>query len=552
MSETVKIFALGGLDENGKNLYVLEIDNDIFIFEAGLKYPESSMPGVDMIIPDVGYLIKNKKRVKGYFISHGHDDIMGALPYIIKDVPAPVYCSKMTQYMIEDSRKRFKLNTKINYHIVKTGDIVDIAGHETRFFQTTHSVSESLGIAIWTSKGYVVYTGDFIIDYGALPQYRTDLRTIMEIGEKDVLCVLSESVGCYMKGHTSPMHKLTPHIENIFSTHEGRILMTFYTQNLFGIREAIDLAIKHHRKIVLFDDEIKQIYSRFREKEDRIPSNLLVDVKDVNALENSNVLVLISGIGEKLFNILERIAISSDVIKLRPTDEFIIASPAVPGIEVQTIKVIDELYKTGAKIINLKRKDVVSMHAHEEDIKMMLSLLKPKYFMPVKGEFRHLINNAQIAVNMNVGFNHNNCFVFDNGIVAKFVDGKFVGTDNVDVGDVIIDGIKIGDVGSSVITDRQKLSDNGVLVLGIAVSSKKKIIVAGPDVQMRGLIFLKDADNFLSELVGLFEKLINDALNNEVIKSEENKNFIKDKITSFVRRSTGKDPVVIISTTLVD
>lgn len=551
-NSVVKIFAMGGLDENGKNLYVLEVNDDIFVFESGLKYPESSMPGIDMIIPDVGYLIKNRKRVKAYFISHGHDDIMGGLPYIVKDVPAPIYCSKMTEEMILDSAKRFKVNVKMNFVTVKSGDTVNISGHECRFFSTTHSVSDSLGIAVNTPNGYVVYTGDYIIDYGALPNYRTDIHTLMDIAKQDVLCLLSESIACDIPGHTSPKHKLTPHVEKYFSRHEGRILMTFYTQNLFGIREAIDLAIKYRRKILLFDDDIKNIYNRFNEKGDRIPSNLLVDIKDIEKIENDRILILISGVGEKLYNTLEKIAIDSSLLRIRPTDEIIIASPSVPGIEVQTIRVIDELYKTGANVLNLKRKDVVSMHAHEEDIKMMLSLLHPKYFMPVKGEFRHLIKNAQIAVNMNIGYNHTNCFVFDNGMVANFENGVFKGTTTIEVGDVLIDGVKIGDVGSSVISDRQKLSDNGVLVLGIAVSKLEKRIVAGPDVQMRGLIFLKDADDFLSGLVGLFEKLINDAIINDIIGSEDNTNRIKEQITTYVRRSTGKDPVVIVSISLID
>jgi ribonuclease J len=549
MPNKVKVFALGGLDENGKNMYVVEINDDIFVFEAGIRYPESSMPGIDFIIPDTGYLIKNKHRVKAYFIGHGHDDIMAALPYVLKDVPAPIYCSRITAELIKLSSRRIKMNPNYDFRIVKPNTVMNMEGYEANFFSTTHSVGESLGIGLETGNGLIVYTSDFIIDYGALPQYRTDINMLSKLRDKRVLLLMSESIDCAVPGHTSPGHKLTPIVETQFKEHKGRIVMSFYTQNLFGVREALDLAVKTKRKIYVHDKEMQEILRFVTEFGIlSIPPQLMIDKDELNRPGNDDILVLVSGTGEYLYQTLEKLVLSDNPNELtfRKSDLIIVASPSIPGLEVLSAKVIDSLYKTGCKIINIKKKQLYSMHAHTEDIKMMLSMLKPKYYMPVKGEFRHLIANAQVALSMGVGYNHTNTFVCDNGMVVYLEDGNFKGfIENIEVGEVLIDGLGIGDVGSQVILDRQKLSDNGVMILGISVDKQKKKIIAGPDIQMRGLIFLKDADDFLKDLVNLFSNLVNEALERGDVDEDEVRFKIRDKINIFVRKSTGKDPMVL-------
>ncbi len=549
MPNKVKVLALGGLDENGKNMYVVEVNDDIYVLEAGIKYPESSMPGIDMIIPDIGYLIKNKHRVRGYFISHGHDDIMGALPYVIKSVPAPIYCSNITAALIKISAKHYHQNINFNFKIVEPNSQTKIGNRDVYFFSTTHSVGESMGIGIDTGDGLIVYTGDFIIDYGALPQYRTDVNMLSTLRNKKVLCLLTESIDCDKPGHTSPNHKITPLVENDFREHKGRIIASFYSQNLFGIREIIDLAVKYKRQIYFYDNEMRTILnevSKFGFLQ--IPSQLQLSKEALNRPGNEDAVIIVSGIGEYLFRTLELIA-EGDAdgnLSVRENDLFIIASPAIPGLENVSARAIDELYKTGAKVKNITKKQLSSMHAHSEDIKMMVSTLQPKYYIPVKGEYRHLVANAQIVVGMQLDFNHRNVFVCDNGMVVSFENGVSKGiTESIPVGDVLIDGLGIGDVGSQAITDRQKLSDNGVLILGVTVNSKTKKIVAGPDIQMRGLIFLKDAESFLEELNALFQNEVNEALKNGTILNDQAKIKIRDRINHFVRKSTGKDPMVL-------
>lgn len=548
MKNIVKIFALGGLDENGKNMYVLEINQDIIVFEAGMKYPDNLSRGVDMIIPDYKYLKDNKKRVKAYFISHGHDDIMGALPYIIQHVPAPVYCSRVTREMIELTAKRRKQKVKFDFREVKAGDIIDINGHETTFFATTHSINESLGVAVETGDGLVVYSSDFILDYEYLQQYRTNLDSFVDLQRKGVLCLMTESVSCHIPGHTSPNHRITPIVEPIFIENTGRIIFSFYSQNLFGIREAIDLAIKYKRRVYIFDDEMKEILDAATGFGTiRIPSYLKADESDLRRPGNEDIVILVTGIGQAVFSYLGRMSEGEDKnVSIKPTDNVVIASPVVPGLETFSTRVIDEVFKTGAKVYNINRQQVVSMHAHAEDIKLLINLVRPKYYLPVKGDYKNLVSNAQIAVSMNLGYNHNNVFVFDNGMVAYFEDGVFKGcSEIIENGEIMIDGLSLGNVESTVISDRQKMADEGVLILGISVDSKNKKIIAGPDPQMRGLIFLRDAEEFVAELVRTFQNLVQEALDNKTVNHDETKVKIREKIISLVRKYTGKDPLVL-------
>lgn len=549
MENNIKLFALGGLDESGKNMYIVEINNEIFILEAGLKYPESSMPGIDSIIPDTQYLVQNKSRVKGYFISHGHDDTMGALPYLIKEIPAPVYCSNVTAYFIEDAAKRFHCDVKFNFVIVKSGQSIKIGKVDFLFFSTTHSIGESLGCGIATEDGYIVYATDFIMDYGALPQYRMDIKTLAKLAEKKILCLMCESLGADKQGHTSPNHKLTPHIERLFLETSGRIIAAVYTQNLFGVREIIDLAIRSKRKIVLYSKEMEQIIRQVSKLGIlSIPQGFLLTTDDIGRPGCEDIVILVSGVGEKVFHSLSRIA-GGDKVKnlvVQESDTFVIATPPVNGLEVTFAKTVDDLYKSGAKILSVNKKKIVSMHAHCEDIKMMLSLLMPKYYMPIKGDYRLLVANAEVAMSAQSTFNHNNVLVYDNGMVAEFKNGQYLGcTKNINAGDVMVDGLGVGDVGSYVLTDRQKLADNGILVIAASIDSKDKTIIAGPDIQMRGLVYLKDNDELVREISKIFESMIFELITRGNMEIKDAKIKIKEKLLIAIRRGTGKDPIIL-------
>ena len=506
MSDSVRIFALGGLDENGKNMYVVEINDDIFVLEAGMKYPESSMPGIDIIIPDYTYLIKNKDRVKAYIITHGHDDSMGSITYAYKDVPAPIYCSRVTSEMIKDTARRYRQNAKLDFHIVDTTSEIEIAGREVRFFSTTHSVAQSMGVAINTSQGYIVYTGDFIIDCGAFKKFRTDLKALARIAENKVLCLMSESVASYKPDYASPNHKLTPLIKTPFEEFNGRIVIAIYSQNLFALQEIINLGVKNNKKIVIFSNDMENLINNIGvEGLLDIPERNKGTLEDLKKEDQSDVLVVITSNGEKLFRMLEKIAneemYEEKGLLLDEKDLVIMAAPSVPGVEVIAVSVLDLLYRTGAKVINISNKKISSMHAQEEDIKTIIIMLQPKFYIPVKGYYKDLIANATLANNMQIGLNHNNIYVFDNGMVAKFVDEKFVaGEEMVQTGELMVDGLGIFDAGSVVINDRNKLADDGVIILGVTIDSETKEIVAGPDIQTRGLVFIKESDHLIKDI----------------------------------------------------
>jgi len=551
MSDIVRIFALGGLDENGKNMYVVEINDDIFVLESGMKYPESTMPGIDIIIPDYTYLIKNKNRVKAYIITHGHDDCMGSITYACKDIPAPIYCSKVTSEMIKDTARRYRQNIKLDFHIVDTTSEITIDGREFKFFSTTHSVAQSMGVAINTSQGYIVYTGDYIIDCGAFKRFRTDLKALARIAEDKVLCLMSESVASDKPDYASPNHKLTPLIQRQFEEFNGRIVIAIYNQNLFALQEIINLGVKNNKKIIMFSNDMENLMNNFElEGFLEIPDRNKGTIDDLRKEDQSDVLVVVTSHGERLFRMLERIAneemYEEKGLLLTEKDLVIMAAPSVPGVEVIAVNVLDLLYRTGAKIINISNKKISSMHAQSEDIKTIISMLQPKYYLPVKGYYKDLISNATLANNMQIGLNHNNIFVFDNGMVAKFVDEKFVpGEEMIQTGELMVDGLGIFDAGSVVINDRNKLADDGVIILGITIDSETKEIVAGPDVQTRGLVFIKDNDHLVKDIADLYVGLVKDTFSNSKLDINEKRVTIRDKVSKYVKKETGKDPMVL-------
>ena len=550
MSDIVKIFALGGLDEDGKNMYVVEINDDIFVLEAGIKYPESSLPGIDIIIPDMTYLEENKERVKAYIITHGHDDNMGSLSYALKAAPAPVYCSKVTVNMIKDNFRRYRENPKVDFHVVESSGSANIAGRKFKFFSTSHSVAQSFGVAIDTTQGYVVYTGDFIIDCGAYDHFKTDLNAIAKIAEKKVLCLMGESVASEKPDFTSPNHKLTPLISRYIQEFKGRIFISIYTQNLYSMQEIINLGVKYRKKILLLNPDQDNLINGFNIPGLlEIPERYRATLEDLHSEDQSDLLVVVASHGEKLFRMLEKIANEEYQDKgliLDEKDLVIMAAKSVPGVEVIAVDVLDQLYRTGAKVVNITSKQIASMHAREEDLKTVLSILRPKYYLPVKGYYKDLIGNANVANNMKIGLNHNNILVFDNGMVAKFENEKLVpGQQPVHVGELMVDGLGIFDTGSVVINDRTKLADDGVIILGVTVDGASKEIVAGPDVQTRGLVFVKDSDYLIKEIANIYVDTVNEILSNDHYDYNEKRVAIRDKVSKYVKKELGKDPLIL-------
>ena len=551
MSDKIKVFALGGLDENGKNITIVEINDDIFVLDAGIKYPDKRVPGVDCIIPDFSYLKENASRVKAYIISHAHNDQMGAIPYLYRRVPAPIYCSKLTAALIQSKTVSYGLK-KIDYdiHIVKDKKVM-IANREFIFISMTHSIPGTFAVAIDTSTGYIVYSSDFIIDYGANEGNRMDLTTLSSLPlKKQILLLMSESCAADKPGHTSPNHRIYNHIERLFRESKGRIFISVYSQNLFNLREILDLAVKTNKKIIFLTDDAKHIFGDDIEHSDfNLPMANRTTINEINRHREQDLLIVVDGEGEQIFNNLISLAQGAyPFITFNENDTFVLASPSVPGTETASIDAIDNIYKTGAKIINLTRKEIYSMHAREEDLKMLLTILRPKYYLPIKGDYRQLLANAEIALKLNMGYNHSNIFVLDNGIPLNIISG--VGrpdySNTIQNGDILVDGIGVGNVVDSVIEERIKMANDGVIILGAVVSTKEKKIITTQDVQMRGFVFLKDSESIVKAINSIFEDSLHTYISSYY---EENKqefiDKISDRIIRFVRRETKKQPLVI-------
>ena len=544
--DQVRIFALGGLDEDGKNMLVVEVNEAIFIIEAGLKYPDTGQLGVEFIIPDFSYLIENKERIQGIFITHAHDDVVAALPYLLKQVNAPVYTGALTANIIHEMLKKEGIkNAKI--HRLKRCSKQTIGGVKIRTFPMTHAFPDNFGLAISTDQGYIVYTGEFIVDYDMLQkEYLCDLNELSDIGKKGVLCLLCESQGADKSGHTAPKHRITSLIEPIFEASEGtRILISCYSQSLFRIIEIIELAKKFNRKIFFHDKGIRELLKHLETmKYYRVPKEMEINEKNFSD-DMEDVVVLISGNGKNLFRTMTNIANHEDAhVSFRTSDTIIVASPIVSGTELDASNMENEIYKEGGKIDTLDSKTVLSMHPSSEDLKMMLYLFQPKYYIPIKGEYRHLYVNANLATKM--GYSPDRILILENGQIALF-ENKILKSvaQRLELEDTMIDGKENWDVTGVVLKDREVLSTDGVMIIGVGVNHKTKEISNGPDVQTRGLIYLKDAEYIIKEVGNIMENCIEKAVKEKRYDNLTVRAEARDKISKYLMKETGKRPMVL-------
>ncbi len=557
MRDKVKVFALGGLDERGKNLIVVEINEDIFILDAGNKHPDKSLPGIDLIIPDYKYLLDNKDRVRAYLISHGHNEQIGAIPFMYKQINAPIYCSKATAAMINNYGLQY-LRKPINYnfHIVNPSDDVIINGHSVHFFQTCHSMICSSGIAIDTDGGSIVYSGDFIVEYNDTEGHNHDLKKLSKIADNDVLLLMTESSGADNLGYASPSHKLTPTLNRVLFESKGRTYIAIFDKNIYGLEEILKFANANNKKIVFYNDFVKDMYNKLSTCGLYTPNkNVIISNDELLRVKETDIIIVMMEEGEHIFEIISDLArgeIDDKRFIIRPNDSFLVACPPQSGLEVIATNSIDDLYRTGAAITNLSKKTYISMTAREDDLKALISMLKPKYYLPVSGEYRHLLANAMIAVHMGNMYSHKNVFIIDNGMVIEISDGiAKLSNDKIQNGNLMVDGIGVGDVKSEVIADRQKLSEDGVIIAALAVSLEKKTIVAGPDIQMRGFVFLKDSESILHEITKLFMDTINNALLKN-ISLDDAKNTFLDKVNRYIKKEIGRFPMVVPIVEIID
>ena len=528
----IKIFSLGGLNENGKNMYVVEVDKNIYVFDAGLKYDNEKNLGIDYIIPNIDYLVKNQKRIKGIFLSHGHDSNIGAVPDILKSLPnVNIYGAKLTLELLKQDLTEVQLKKS---HLIEVRPHRKIEfGKESIFpIAMTHSIPDALCYVLYTKDGAIVYTGDFTFDHTETGIYKTDIGKLAYVGKQGVLCLLAESFFAEREGYTSPNNRVSDFIRNVLAKNRGRIIATVFPAHFYRIQEIFDEVSKTHRKIVIMGHSLQNTINY------ALSNNYLnIDkrvIGDLSNLNDKDVVVLISDEKERPFANVERVIRGFDkFIKLTTNDTIFITEPAYEGIEKRLATVMDEIAMLGVNAISLSSKKHLLHHASREDLSLLINIMHPKYYFPVKGEYRNQYANAEIAENL--GIPKDNIILKQNGDVALFIKGELVSTnEHIMTDEVLIDGNSNDDIGDLVLKDREMLGESGIVIISCTLDKETKKILAGPEVLTRGFIYVKDNLDLVDEIKNMSLEIIENNI------SEGTKKVDYSKIKSDVRDVLGK------------
>ncbi|HOP65531.1 MAG TPA: ribonuclease J [Bacilli bacterium] len=535
----IKIFSLGGLDESGKNAYVVEVDESLFVFDCGIKYASENLYGIDYIIPDFEYLIKNKNRIKGLFITHGHNENMGAVDELLEAIPdLKVYATKFTKFVLESEGVPEKNIVLITPHKqIKFGDVSIFP------ISVSHSIPDAVMYVINTKDGAVCYTGDFIIDPSMMGPYNMDLGKIAYVGKQGVLCLMSESVFSEKIGHTSPSHKLTDFFKDTLNHNEKRVIFTVLPNHLYTISEIFAAAENMHRKIILMGKKLQNVVA-FSKKEGYLNYNDKI-VGDLSNVDDEDAILLISDDLERQYFCVEKILMGYDkFIKLKSSDTVVFAEPRYDSNEKTFVKLENDIAVAGASSITIPKDKNILHHASSEDLMLMIKLISPKYYMPVKGEYRYMVGNASLAKSL--GMPEDNIILKQNGQVVTFVDGLLKDSgESIKVNDVLIDGKSNDDVGELVIKDREMLSENGIVLISATVNKKGKEIVAGPEVTTRGFIYVKDSGEMIKKIEEISLDVIKRNRTPEYVDYNKVKQEIREDLGKYFYDETGCKPMII-------
>ena len=541
----IKIFSLGGLNENGKNMYVVEVEQDIFVFDAGLKYDNDQNLGIDYIIPNFDYIIKNKNRVKGIFLTHGHEGNMGAVPDILDVIPdIPVYGTKLTLEIVKNDLTTEQLQKAVIKEI-RPHSKLDFGKNALFPISVTHSIPDAVCYVLYTEDGAIVYTGDFVFDSTMMGAYKTDIGKLAYVGKQGVLCLLAESMYAAKKGHTSPNNRVTDFIREVLNKNENRIIATILPAHFYRIQEIFNEVSKTHRKIVIMGKSLKDMINRAIEE-----NYLTIDQNKIGSLtdlELKDTVVLISDEKEKPFANLERIIKGYDkFIKIKDTDTIFITEPSYEGIEKRTAVIMDEIAMLGANAVSLSSKKHLLHHASSEDLMLMINLMNPKYYFPVKGEYRNQYANAEIAEEL--GIPKENIILKQNGDVLELVNGKDTNSlEHVEVDEILIDGKSQGDIGDLVLKDREMLGENGIVIISCTLDKETKEILGGPEILTRGFIYVKESQDLLEETKQISREVIEENIgaNAKRVDYAKIKNEVRDVLGKFFYKETESKPMII-------
>ena len=546
-SAPVKFTALGGLNEIGKNLYVYECCNDMFIVDCGLAFPDENMLGVDLVVPDFSYLEKNRERFRGIVITHGHEDHIGALPYLLKKINVPIYGTRLTLGLVEGKLKEHGLLSQTSLNVVEPRHNVRMGCMSVEFIRVNHSIPDSCALAIHTPAGVIVHTGDFKVDYTPIEGGIIDLARFGELGNKGVLALMSESTNVERPGYTKSEKSVGESFRGLFNRAEGkRIIIATFSSNIHRIQQIIDEAVRRGRKVAVSGRSMTNVIAKAVELNYiKVPENTLIEIDEINRYEPSELVIVTTGSQGEPLSALSRMS-SGDhkQVSINPNDFIIISANPIPGNEKLVTKVVNELMKQGAEVIYESMYEVhVSGHACQEELKMMISLTKPKFFVPIHGEYKHLKKHAILAEGM--GIPEENIFVSGLGDVLETdgVDMKMSGT--VPAGMMLVDGFGVGDVGSVVLRDRKHLSEDGVIVVAATIERDTGKVVSGPEIVSRGFVYVRESEELLDEARELMKQVLGDLANRNVREWGNIKAAMRDELSEYIYRETKRSPMIL-------
>ncbi|MCC2084285.1 Zn-dependent hydrolase [Staphylococcus sp. HMSC068D08] len=544
-NKDIRIIPLGGVGEIAKNMYIVEVDDEMFILDAGLMFPEDEMLGVDIVIPDITYVLENKARLKGIFLTHGHEHAIGAVSYILEQLDVPVYGSKLTLALVKENMKARNIKKKVRYYTVNHDSVMKFKNVNITFFNTTHSIPDSLGICIHTSYGAIVYTGEFKFDQSLQGNYAPDLKRMSEIGENGVFALISDSTEAEKPGYNTPENVIETHIYDAFAKAKGRIIVSCYASNFIRIQQVLNTASKLNRKVSFLGRSLESSFNIARKMGYfDIPKDLLIPIDEVENYPKNEVVIIASGMeGEPIEALSQMARNKHKIMNIQKGDSVYLAITASANMEVIIGNTLNELVRAGAHIIPNNKKIHASSHGCMEELKMMLNIMKPEYFIPVQGEFKMQIAHAKLA--NETGVAPEKIFLVEKGDVMHY-DGKDMTlSEKVTSGNVLIDGIGVGDVGNIVLRDRHLLAEDGIFIAVVTLDPKHRRIAAGPEIQSRGFVYVRESEELLKEAEEKVREIVEAGLQEKRIEWSEIKQNMRDQISKLLFESTKRRPMII-------
>lgn len=547
MSDTdarVQIIPLGGLGEIGKNMTAIRYQDTIIVIDAGLMFPEEELLGIDVVIPDISYLVENKDKVKGIFLTHGHEDHVGALPYVLKEINVPVYGSKLTIGIVEGKLKEHGLNN-LKLHVVKPRDTVKMGQLAIEFIRVSHSIPDAMGIAVHTPIGIVLHTGDIKLDQTPVDGQVVDFRKFSELGEKGVLVMMGDSTNADRPGFTMSEKVVGNTFDELFGRCEGRIIVTTFASNVHRIQQAISTAIKYNRKTCVIG---RSMVNNVRVSTELgyidIPEGTLIEMEEINNYPPEEILIVTTGSQGEPMSALTRMATADHRwVGIEPGDTVIISATPIPGNEKLVTKTIDLLFRQGAEVIYEKSMLVhVSGHAAQEELKIILNLIRPQYFIPVHGEYHHLIKHAKLAESLGIPKSH--IFVTENGHIIEFSREKAELAGKVTAGRVLVDGLGVGDVGNIVLRDRKQLAQEGIMIVVVTIS-KEGGILAGPDIVSRGFVYVRESEELMDDAREKVKEALDSCIQKNITEWAVIKTQVRERLSRYLYEKTGRRPMIL-------